>query len=392
VGKLTVATIKAAKAPGRYGDGDALYLLVSKSGSKSWLARVQRDGKQRDIGLGSTSLVSLADARESCRTVRIQMRAGLDPVAERKRSKGIPTFREAAARLIAENRATWKNAKHAAQWLSTLEAYVFRQLGDMTLDAISVPMVRDCLLEIWLEKPETARRVRQRIGAVLDWGADNEYRPGKIILPLSGKGLPKQPKTRGHHAALAYADLPGFMARLRERESMGRLALEAAILTAARSGEVRGATWAEVDISAALWTIPGERMKGGKEHQVPLTEAALRVFRRAAAFKIGGSDLVFPGAARGKTLSDMTLLKVCRDMGLDCVPHGFRATFRTWVADQTQFPRELAEKALAHALPNAVEAAYERSNMIDKRRVLMAAWADFADGGARPVVRLAVAS
>jgi integrase len=388
MGKLTVASVKAAKKAGRYGDGDALYLLVGKSGSQSWIARVQKDGRQRDIGLGSAALVPLATARTLCRDVRIQTKAGLDPIVERNKSKGVPTFREAAAKLISEIRAAWRNAKHGAQWLSTLEAYAFPKFGDVTLDQITVPMVREALLEIWLEKPETARRVRQRIGAVLDWGTDNEYRPIKVTLPNSGKGLPRQSKGVTHLAALPYDDVPAFIARLRERESMGRFALEAAILTACRSGEVRGATWGEVDLAARLWSIPGDRMKGGKLHVVPLSPAAVQIFERAAQFKIANCDLVFPGQSRGKPLSDMTLNKVCRDMGVNAVPHGFRSSFRDWVAEQTNFPRELAEKAIAHALKSKTEASYQRGDLLEKRRVMMDAWAAYCDGEAASVVRL----
>ncbi len=387
-GKLTVAGVKAIKQAGRYGDGGALYLLVSQSGSKSWIARTTHGGKQRDIGLGGADTVTLAQAREKCLQVRIQTKAGLDPLLERNRSRGIPTFRQGVAKYIAENSGTWRNAKHSAQWLSTLEAYAFPHFGDVTLDLITVPKVRGALLEIWNEKPETARRVRQRIGAVLDWGFTNEFIPARVLLPSAGKGLPRQPKQDKHHEALPYAEIGAFVARLRERESMGRLALEAAILTACRSGEVRGATWGEVNLEAGLWSIPVARMKAGRGHVVPLSPAAKKVFARALEFKIAGSDLVFSGQSRGKPLSDMTLLKVCRDMAVKATPHGFRSSFRDWVAETTNFPRELAEKALAHELANKVEAAYQRGDLLEKRRELMNAWAAYCDGDAASVVRL----
>jgi integrase len=390
--RLSVASVKAASAPGRYADGNALYLLVGPSSGKSWLARVTRHGRQRDIGLGSASLVTLAQARDLCRTVRIQVRAGLDPIVERNKSRGVPTFREAAAKFIAENRATWRNAKHGAQWLSTLEAYAFPRLGDITLDQITIPTVREVLLEIWLEKPETARRVRQRIGAVLDWGFHAGHRSEQVKLPSGGKGkgLPAQRVAVKHHAAMPFGTVPAFITRMGERETTGRLALAALILTACRSGEIRGATWGEVDLAAGLWTIPGDRMKAGREHVVPLSPAAARIFQRAKHHQIGGTDLVFPGQARGKPLSDMSLTAICRKMKVDCVPHGFRSSFRDWVAEETNFPRELAEKALAHTLADKTERAYQRGTLLDKRRVMMDAWGAFCDGESASVVRLAV--
>ena len=389
MGKLTATGIRALKEPGRYGDGDGLFLLVGKSGARSWMVRIQKDGKRRDIGLGGERKVSLAKARVDAALVCSQVEAGIDPVAERKKSAGIPTFREAAALVHAEHKRGWRNAKHGAQWLSSLEAYAFPIIGDKPVSDIDGPAVRDVLATIWLAKPETARRVRQRINGVVDWAIGKGYRTAPLPMKAINKSLPKHRTTTKHHAAMPYGDLPAFMSRIRERESMGRLALEAVILSAARSGELRGADWSEIDLERALWTIPGGRMKADREHIVPLSAAALRIFKRMGELRTQGSDLVFPGTVRGKPLSDMTLTKVLRDMGLDCTAHGFRSSFRDWVSEETTFDGTVAEAALAHAIENKVEAAYRRGNLLEKRRALMAAWGDYCDGASDNVVKLA---
>lgn len=379
MGRLTAAAVKGAKKPGRYTDGDCLYLVVAPGGSKSWVARVQREGRQRDIGLGSANLVSLAEARDACRQVRIQIKSGLDPVAERQKSRGIPTFREAAEKLIEEQSPTWRNDKHTKQWSSTLETYAFPKLGSMSVDQISGPEVREVLLEIWLEKPETAKRLRQRISAILDWAVNAGYRDAPLLLPSSGKGLPKQPNKEKHHAALAYNALPAFMTDLRKGNSISRRALEFAILTAARSGEVRGAVWSEIDLDSGIWTIPPDRMKAEREHRVPLAPAAITLLRELEIGRGRKPPLVFPGLKR-KPLSDMSLLKVLKIMDVPVTVHGFRSTFRDWIAEQTTYPRELAEKALAHVVKDPTEAAYQRLDMLDRRRPMMEDWADFAQG------------
>ena len=380
MGKLTATAVKAASEPGRYGDGEGLFLLVGKRGGKSWMVRVQKEGRRRDFGLGSASKVTLALARDRARQVRSQVEAGIDPVAERAKAAGIPTFREAAAKVHAEHKGGWKNEKHRKQWLATLETYAFPAFGDLGVDKVDAPAVRDALAAIWLAKPETARRLRQRIATVIDWAVAKGYRDASLAMPVIDKALPKQRTKAKHHAALPYADLPVFTAQLRERESMGRLALEAVILTAARSGEVRLMTWGELDLEAATWVVPAERMKAGREHVVPLSSQAVNLFTRMKAHRRGDTDLVFPGAKRGKPLSDMTLTKVLRDMDLDAVPHGFRSTFRDWVGEETTWPAEIAEAALAHVIADKTQAAYERGTKLEKRRELMAAWADYCEG------------
>ncbi|MED5543914.1 MAG: integrase arm-type DNA-binding domain-containing protein [Pseudomonadota bacterium] len=377
MGSLTAAAVRSATARGRYGDGDGLFLLVTEAGSRSWVCRVQKNGRRRDYGLGSAKKVTLAKARELAREIRSQVHAGLDPILERRRREGIPTFREAAAKVFAENHKSWRNAKHRAQWLSSLEAYVFPIFGDVAVSEIDGPLVRDALVAIWLEKPETARRVRQRIVSVVDWAIGRGYRSSPLPMAAINKSLPRGKRRKAHLAALPYTQVPEFIRVLRQRESVGRLAFEALILTAARSGEIRNAVWSEFDLDACLWTIPASRMKAEREHVVPLSDAAVDVLRRASAYREARSDLVFPGMKAGKPMSDMTLNKICRDMGADAVPHGFRSSFRDWVSEETEFDGDIAEMALAHTIQNKVEAAYRRGNLLEKRRRLMEAWSRY---------------
>lgn len=377
MGKMTATMVKALKDAGRYGDGDGLFLLVNNKGARSWVCRVQKNGKRRDFGLGSEKKVPLSLARERARTVRCQIEAGIDPIAERRKAAGIPTFREAAAKVFAENHKSWKNAKHKAQWLTSMEAYAFPAIGDMAVSSVDAAAVRDVLVAIWLTKPETARRVRQRITAVMDWAVANGYCETPLSMAVVNKSLPKARAKAKHHAALPYSEVPVFFESLRSRESVGRLAFELLILTATRSGEVRGACWSEFDIDAATWTIPSERMKADREHVIPLCQEALSTLAKAANYREVSSDLVFPGVKAGKPLSDMTLTKICRDAAINAVPHGFRSSFRDWVSEETYFDGTVAEMALAHTIENKVEAAYRRGNLFEKRRAMMAAWGKY---------------
>lgn len=381
VGKLTAGKLKSLTEPGRYSDGDGLFLEVKPGGGRSWVLRAQYSGKRRDIGLGALRAVSLGDAREAAYQIRRQIARGLDPVAERRRERQVtPTFRDAAKIVHDEHKASWKNGKHQNQWLSTLQTYVFPKLGDRLVSDIGAPEIRDVLAPIWLSKPETARRVRQRIGTVLDWACVKGFRETEAPLRALSKGLPRQPKKDGHFAAMTYVDVPNFLTRLRERESVGRLALEALILTAARSGEIRFALWPEINLKERLWSIPAERMKMNRSHVVPLSPEAVGVFERTAKYRATGSDLVFPGQKLKQPLSDMTLLKILRDMEVRVTVHGFRSAFRDWVAEQTNYPGEVAEAALAHAVSNKVEAAYRRTDFLAKRRELMKHWGRYCCG------------
>lgn len=396
MGKLTATAVKAITEPGRYGDGDGLALLVGPTGGKSWIVRVQKSGKRRDIGLGSAAKVPLKLARERAAAVRAQIEAGIDPIAERRKAAGIPTFREAAALVHAEHLTGWKggkDSKHGAQWLTTLTNYAFPAFGDVSVGAVDEAAVRDVLASIWLTKAETARRLRQRIRTVIDWAVAKGYRESSLAMPKIDKALPKQRAKPKHHAALDYAQAPAFMADLRKKETIGRLALEALILTAVRSGDIRGMKWSEIDLTGALWSIPIEeqgRGKGGRVHIVPLSGAVLDVLERAKKHKRGDTDLVFPGSVKGKKQSDNTLRKVAVDMGYPITAHGFRSTFADWVNEQTSFPREVREAALAHVNQDKVEAAYSRTDYLEKRRPMMESWANYcvgAEGG--NVVRLA---
>ncbi|RED17498.1 integrase [Parasphingopyxis lamellibrachiae] len=381
MGKLSATKVKALRAAGRYADGSGLILNVTPKGSKSWILRIQHNGKRHDYGLGSCLNVSLADAREEALRIRKMVRDGKDPRAERRkenvRSK---TFREAAIEYHATHQESWKNGKHRAQWLSTLQSYAFPRLGDLALNAIDGPVILDTLDGIWLAKPETARRVRQRIGSVLDYAYSRGWRDTEAPMRSVSKGLPRQPTKRGHFAAMPYSDVPDFIRELGDRESYGRLALEALILTAVRSGEIRGAIWSEVNFDAALWTIPAERMKAGEEHIVPLSSSALQVFERAKELRIAGTEFVFPGTKLGKPLSDMTLLKILRDLSLPYTVHGFRSSFRDWAAERSALPGEVAEAALAHRISDKIVAHYLRTDFLDQRRHMMAAWGSWCTG------------
>lgn len=391
MGKLTALQVRNGKEPGRYGDGDGLFLEVGKSGSRSWILRVQANGKRRDIGLGSAADVSLSEARTKAEDVRRAIREGRDPVAEKRAMKEepakVPTFREAALLVQAEHAPSWKNAKHATQWLSSLEQHAFPKLGDISVAEVTGPMVRDVLAEIWLTIPETARRVRQRIGTVLDWAHAKGWREAEAPLRAISKGLPKQPRRDTHFAAMPWQGVPAFLVTLAETDKAGepyRLALEFLILTAVRSGEMRGARWGEVDLDVQEWRIPADRMKAGRAHTVPLSARALAILNRMKELRSSDDPgaLVFEGSRPGRPMSDMTLTMILRRMGAGCTAHGFRSSFRDWAAEATNFPREVAEAALAHALESKVEAAYRRSDLLEKRRKMMEAWAGFCGGGA----------
>jgi integrase len=385
MGKLTALEVKAATRPGRYQDGDGLMLIVKSATSRSWQVRVQVDGKRRDFGLGSASLVGLAAARDKAEAIRKLYKEGVDPVAKKRADKlaqlEIPTFRKAAETTHEEQKSSWRNLKHRADWLSSLERFAFDAIGDIRVDLIDAPMIRDLLLPIWTTKPETARRVRQRVKGVLDWAAAKGFRPALDISGIN-KGLPRQPKTDSHFAAMDYANVPAFIEKVGSAtETMGRLALQFTILTAVRSGETRGAVWEEFDLEAAEWTIPASRMKGGKAHVVPLSAPALAILKRAAKVKANvKGEPVFPGKGR-KRLSDMSISKVLRDMGVPVTVHGFRSSFKDWAVESTSFPDAVSEAALAHKDADKVRSAYRRTDFRKMRVDLMAAWANYLTTG-----------
>ena len=376
---LTAVAVRNLSAPGRYADGNGLYLVVDSSGAKRWMLRTVVHGRRRDIGLGSLRLVSLSEAREQALVYRKLARSGGDPLAEKRAAtRVVPTFAEAAKSVHAEHKAGWKNGKHADQWINTLEQYAVPVIGDRRVDHIDTPDVLRVLSPIWLTKPETARRVRQRIKTVLDWAKASGFRSGENPVDGVAKGLPRQPDRKEHHSALAYAEVPGFIGKL-HASSLGeqtRLAFEFLILTAARTGEVIRAKWDEIDFARQAWTVPASRMKAGREHRVPLSGRCVEILRRAERLA-GASDYLFPGRRPEKPMSNMVFLMALRRMDLNVTAHGFRSAFRDWAAEQTNVPREVCEMALAHAVESKVEAAYRRGDLYGKRRELMAAWADY---------------
>jgi integrase len=375
---LTAVGIRALKKPGRYADGNGLYLKVTESGAKRWELRTVVRGKRCDIGLGGLKLVSLAEAREVARKYRAIARSDGDPIAEKHLGRRVvPTFKEAAETVHNEHAKAWKNAKHSDQWISTLKAYAFPVFGDHRIDQVQTPDILKALTPVWLAKPETARRVRQRIKTVLDWAKAAGFRSGDNPVDDINKALPRQPDRRGHFAALPYAEVPAFVRRLHEDEpTSASLAFEFLILVAARTGEVLDAKWSEIDLDQATWTIPARRMKAGREHRVPLTSRCLELLGQAKLLA-AGSEYLFPGRSNKKPMSNMVLLMILRRLQSDCTVHGFRSAFRDWASERTNFAREICEAALAHIVKDKTEAAYRRGDLFDKRRDLMAAWANF---------------
>jgi integrase len=382
--------------PGKYGDAitKGLQLVVAQTGARKWVLRFMSQGKAREMGLGSFPEVGLAEAREKARAARKLVKDGVDPIVDRQRDRGVPTFGELADEVVAEQSKGFRNDKHKAQWAMTLTVYA-EPLRPKPVDKVETVDVLAVLKPIWLEKPETASRVRGRIERVLNAAKAKGYRTGEN--PAAWRGhlenlLPKQSKLlRGHHAALPYADVPAFITKLREREAIAALALEFCILTATRTTETLEARWEEIDLDAKVWTIPPARTKAAREHRVPLSDQALAVLAKLNEASV--SDFVFPGGGRGpysaergqkrkRPLSSMAMEMVLRRMGVDddVTVHGFRSSFRDWAGNETQFPRELAEHALAHIVGDKAEQAYRRDAALERRRPLMDAWARHCDG------------
>ena len=389
VNKLTAAAVRKIGA-GMHADGGGLYLVVDDTGARRWALRTTVHGRRREIGLGPVSLLSLSEAREQARALRKVARAGGDPIAERDKDKRASLNFENAARKVHATQIVpnAKNGKHVKQWLTTLETYAFPTMGSLPVHAIEQADILRVLSPIWTEKPETARRVRQRLRTVLDWARTAGHREG--VNPVEGveKGLARQKDRTTHHAALLWRDLPDLMQRIEASDGMGSLALQFTILTAARSGEVRLATWAEIDVAASVWTIAADRMKAGREHRVPLSDAALAVLEKVHPLAVGSGSLLFPSKRAAKPLSDMTLAAVLKRLNAPATVHGMRSTFRDWAEEKTHYPHEVKEAALAHAVKNKVEAAYRRTDLFEKRVDMMDAWASFATGAGAKVVRL----
>jgi len=399
--RLTPRAVATEARRGLHPDGGGLNLRVGRGGAKSWCLRYMLKGKAREMGLGGFSKVSLAEARKRASACRLLLVDGIDPLdrrdaensAKRVEAARSMTFDECAAAYVNTHQAGWRNAKHCQQWKNTLATYVSPTFGSLAVADVDVAMIMKVIEPLWSAKPETAGRVRGRIEAVLDWAKARGFRDGEN--PARWRGhlsnlLPARSKVRAvkHHAALPYSEIAAFLSGLRTREGAASDALEFLVLTAARTGEVIGARWSEIDLSARMWAIPAARMKGAREHRVPLTSAAIAVLERMRG---QDKDFVFPGAKTARGLSNVALLKVLERMGRgDLTSHGFRATFKTWASERTNFPRELVEAALAHVLSDKVEAAYQRGDLFDKRRRLMDAWTEFCakPAPARTVVNL----
>ena len=387
--ELPAIQVSRLNSPGthRVGGVAGLLLQISPTGGRSWILRAAVGGRRRDIGLGGFPDVTLARAREKARELREQIAAGTDPIelrrAERARRLALQmkrlTFDDCAKAYVTAQQPAWRNAKHRAQWSSTLSAYASPVLGHLPVDEIALPHIIQVLEPIWTSKPETAKRLQGRIERILSWATVRGYRTGDN--PARWRGhldhvLPNPAALRSvkHHAALAYEMMPSFMKELRRRQGLSARALEFVILTATRSGEVRGAKWEEIDLVRAVWTIPPERMKAKKAHVVPLTATAIGVLQNLP--RLAGCNLVFPGNG-GRPLSDMSLTAVLRRMDVKTTVHGFRSTFKDWASECTAHPNEVSEMCLAHVIASKVEAAYRRGDLLEKRKQLMNDWALF---------------
>ena len=392
-GRLTKRAVRTL-GPGRHGDGNGLYLVVDHSGARRWIVRVtvkgqkNRHGKplRTDFGLGGVDVVSLQEARERALEYRRVAKQGLNP--RHNANREIPTFEEVAHQVHIERLPTWKNFKHAQQWISTLREYAFPKIGRLKVSDIGQPEALSCLSPIWTEKHETARRLAQRIKTVLDVARSKGFREGEnpVTAIREGKMLPKINSRPTHHKAMDWRDVPNFYANLKTRSAMAAKALMFTCLTASRTSEVLGACWEEFDFESQLWTIPAERMKSGEAHRVPLTNEMLVSIEPLRAMR---SDFVFEGQKRYRPLSNMAMLMLLRRMNVEGVTvHGFRSTFRDWAAEVAIAPREVAEMSLSHKIGSDVERAYARSDLLDRRRKLMEAWSDYASGADRKVIEL----
>ena len=373
---LSPAFVRSAP-PGRHADGNGLYLFVQPSGTRSWIQRLLVRGRRRELGLGSVALVPLAKAREKALASRTLARQGGDPLAEKRRTEGIPTFAEAAVRVLEQKRGGWRGRRHPREWMSSLRRFAFPRIGKMPVSEVTSADVLEILTPIWHTKAPTARCVCQRLRAVLEWAVAMEYRldnPCDRIGPVLGA----QKDVVEHMQALPHREVASVIRTVRASTAVpvARLAFEFLVLTAARWGEVRWAEWAEIDRDGGVWSVPASRMKANRRHRVPLCGRALEILEAAQALGEGTSPLVFTRQG-GKPLEDKQLRKLLRDHGVAAVPHGFRSSFRDWAAEETDHPREVIEAALAHLVRNRVEAAYARSDLFERRRVLMDDWANY---------------
>ena len=372
---LSAAFVRSAP-PGRHADGNGLYLFVQPTGTRSWVQRLVIRGRRREMGLGAATLVPLAKARELALANRMLARSGGDPLSEKRRVQGVPTFAEAAQRVLEQKQGGWRGRWHAQNWWRSMERYAFPRIGSRPVSQVNTADVLEILTPIWHVKAETARAVRQRIRSVLEWAIALDMRsdnPCDRVLPVLGP----QNDIVTHRQALYHRDVAAAIETVRAGSAQPavKLAFEFLVLTATRSGEVRGAQWAEIDTTDHVWTLSAQRMKAKREHRVPLCRRAVEILDAARALG-DGNPLVFPMRS-GRPISASTLLKVLNDLRIAAVPHGFRSSFRDWAAEKTDHPREVIEAALAHVVQNKVEAAYARSDLFDRRRLLMDDWSEY---------------
>jgi integrase len=404
--QLTAIKVASLKAPGLYPDGLGLYLRITQGGGKAWIYRFTANGKTRDMGLGPITVVSLAQARQIADECRRQRREGLDPIELRKTKPATegaarrPTFQECAEQLISSHEPAWRNPKHRQQWKNTLKAYAYPILGDtpvteidttLVLKVLQQPMPKAGRESLWSSRSETASRLRGRLERVLSWAKARGYRTD--ANPAIWRGhldrlLPARTKLRRvrHHPALPYVEMPAFISELRDRDGIAARALEFTILTASRTGEALGTQFSEIDLDRKLWTVPASRMKGGKEHRVPLSARTIALIKEMAAIR--PNEFVFPGMKQGRPLSDMALLMLLRDMRPGLTVHGFRSTFKDWAAERTYTPNFVSEAALAHVIADKVEGACRRGDVFEKRRKLMDSWAQYCARSPGDVVQL----
>ena len=387
--RLNAVRVRNVTVPGRYADGNGLYLVVDESHAKRWLLRTVVAGKRCDIGLGSAQLVPLADAREEAARLRRMARAGGDPLAERRRERiTVPTFKEAAEKVHAAQAASFRNPKHKADWISSLQMYAYPHFKDHRVNAVTAADILKALGAIWVSRPETARRVRQRLRTVFDWAKASGFRPGDNPVDGVARVLPRHKNEKAHHAAIPYRDVPSFVESVQNAAAnqATKLAFEFLILTAARTSEVLGARWGEIDLEAKTWTVPASRIKAGREHRVPLSSRCIELLTEAQRLSDGG-PFVFPGRYANKSMSNTVFLMLLRRIKRDEITaHGFRSAFRDWAAERTSFSRSVCEAALAHVVENKTEAAYFRTDLFEQRRSLMDTWTAFATAARGDVV------
>lgn len=383
--KLNALFVKSINKPGKYHDGNrtGLYLRVDANGAKFWIQRIMISGKRCELGLGSPPVITLANARSTALENKRTVVEGGDPLKAKRMARAIPSFKTAAYEVFELNKPTWRNPKHAAQFINTIETYVIPKLGHMKVSDITPSDVMAVLTPFWTDKQETARRVKQRISLIFKWSIAQGYRdfdPSQNVA----EALPKQTKVKNHRKALHYSEVPGCITAVQNSSaaSTTKLAIELLILTASRSGEIRNARWEEFELENSprstypIWRIPADRMKAKREHIVPLANRSIDILRAAKRLS-DGTEFVFPGASPGKTLSDMTLSKLVKGLGYNADVHGFRTSFKTWAQEKTDYQNEVSEMALAHTIKNKAEAAYARSNYFEKRCKLMQDWSDF---------------